>query len=520
MGLRLGDAIAIALYVAAMVWLGWRSQRRIKGTDGYFVGNRNMPWWAVGMSVLATAISSITFLAYPGNSYTGNWSRVVPGLMLPFATLIGVYFFVVFYRRTMFVSAYEFFERRFGNWGRSYASVLFSIGSLYRMGIILYLMSIPIRVVFGGSALTVILFAGIVVTVYTVMGGLEAVIWTDVVQGMVLILGGLLTVLVAFADVPGGASEIIHRASMAGKFDIAVSFDWKLAEESFWVFVVLGLMNNVQELATDQTLIQRYQAARTDRGAIAAVLTQLACIPLWLLFMFVGTCLWVYYQHFPNLLPAGIKADFIYPHFILTQMPTFVAGVVISAVLAAAMSSVDSSMNASAAVLLSDFYKRHLAPNRTDTHYLKVARFITAGLGAAMMVVALGLSSLEASTILEVSFFVSAVITGGLGGFFLLGFLITRANDQGARIGVAAGVVSILWCTLSSLQPALGLLPTWAVIRVHPFLIGVVGNFVIFAVGVAASFFFPRPTEQQLAGMTWWTRDRRSEKEALEQAGR
>jgi SSS family solute:Na+ symporter len=515
MALRFGDLLAIILFVAGMLWLGWWSQRRIKGTEGYFVGNRSLPGWAVGMSVLATAISSITFLAYPGNSYQGNWSRLVPGMMLPVAALIGVYFFVVFYRRTLFVSAYQYFERRFGNWGRSYASVLFSLGSLYRMGMVLYLMSIPITVMVGGNILTIIFCAGIIVTIYTVMGGLEAVIWTDVVQGIVLIAGGLITVAIAFIDVPGGANEIITRASAAGKFDMAVSFDWSFAKETIWIFILMGLVGNIQELSTDQTKVQRYQAAKSDKAAIGATLTVLACIPVWILFMFIGTCLWAYYTDFPALLPAGIKADYIYPHFILTQMPTFVAGMVISAVLAAAMSTIDSSMNGSAAVLLEDFYKRHLAPGHDDTHYLKVARYITIALGCLMMVIAWALTILDASTILDVGFFIGAVMAGGLGGFFLLGFLFKHANERGAMVGVIAGVVAILWCTLSNLNAHLGILPTWAVIEIHPYMIGVVGNAVIFVVGVIASFFFPRPTEEQLAGMTWWTRDKRSEKDAL-----
>ena len=518
--LRFGDLLAIALYTVAMLWLGWWSQKRIKGTEGYFVGNRSLPGWAVGLSILATAISSITFLAYPGNSYQGNWSRLVPGLMLPVATLIGVYFFVVFYRRTLFVSAYQYFEQRFGNWGRSYASVLFTLGSLYRMGMVLYLLSIPIKVMFGLDISTTILFAGIVVTIYTVMGGLEAVIWTDVAQGIILIAGGVITVLIAFIDVPGGAHEIVSRGMAAGKFDMAVSFDWDFTKETIWIFMLMGLVGNIQELSTDQTKVQRYQAAKTDKGAIGATLTVLACIPVWMLFMFVGTCLWAYYTDFPQLLPAGLKADYVYPHFILTQMPTFVAGMVISAVLAAAMSTIDSSMNGSASVMLEDFYKRHFRPGKEDVHYLKVARYITVALGVIMMIIAWGLSLLDANTILDIGFFIGAVMAGGLGGFFLMGFLFKHVNNRGAMVGVAAGVVSILWCTLSHLNPELGILPDWAVIKIHPYMIGVIGNVVVFVVGVIASFFFPRPTEQQLAGMTWWTRDRRSEKEALEQAGR
>ena len=505
MSLRIPDLIAIILYTVGMLWLGWWSQRRIKGTEGYFVGGRSLPGWAVGMSILATAISSVTFLAYPGSSFSGNWTRLVPGLMLPVATLIGVYFFVVFYRRTMFISAYEYFERRYGNWGRSYASIVFTLASIYRMGMILYLMALPIRVFSGWNVLTVILFAGIVVTIYTVMGGLEAVIWTDVVQGIVLILGGLVTIGIIFLDVPGGPGEIIRQALAAHKFDLAVSFDANLVKETFWVFVLQGLIGNIQEQATDQTKVQRYQAAKTDRGAIGAALTVLACIPVWAMFMFIGSCLWVYYHEFPGLLPEGVKADYVYPHFILTQMPPFLGGFVVAAVLAAAMSSIDSSMNGSAAVMLEDFYKRHFVKGKSDLHYLSVGRKITWVLGVLMMFVAYGLSLLEANTILDIGFFIGSVMAGGLGGLFFIGFLFRYVNWQGALVGLVSGVAVILWATLSHM----GFVPEGYRLTVHPFLIGVVGNVTVFVVGLIASRFFPAPAPEKIAGMTWWTRERR-----------
>lgn len=509
MALRTGDLIAIILYTLGMLWLGWWAQKRIKGTEDYFVGGRAMPSWAVGLSVLAAAISSITFLAYPGSSYTGNWSRLVPGLMLPIAALIGIYFFVVFYRRTMFISAYEYFERRYGNWGRSYASLLFTLGSIYRVGMILYLMSLPLRVLSNWNILTVILFAGIVTTIYTVMGGLEAVIWTDVVQGIILILGGIVTVIVIFLGVPGGATQIISEGAAAGKFDIAVSFDWSLARETFWLFALMGLVGNLQEHATDQSKVQRYQAPKTDRGAIYASFWVLLCIPLWMLFMFIGSCLWVYYRQFPNLLPEGIKADYVYPHFILSQMPPFVGGLVISAVLAAAMSSISASMNASASVLVEDFYKRHFVRKADDQHYLGRARHVTLALGVLGMAVAYGLSLLEANTILDIGFFIGSVMAGGLGGFFFLGFLFRRTTTQGAAIGLISGLVVTLWCTLSRL----GMVPEPYAVHVHPFIIGVVGNVTVFVVGLVASMFFAPPSPEKLAGMTWWTRQRRARPE-------
>jgi len=501
--LRFADLFAVFLYAVGILWLGWWTQKRIKGTEGFFLAGRSMPSWAVGMSVLATAISSITFLAYPGSSYTGNWSRLVPGLMLPFATAIGVYFFVVFYRRTMFVSAYEYFERRYGNWGRSYASALFSLGSLYRMGMVLYLMSLPIKVLTGWSGMTVIIFAGAIVTIYTVMGGLQGVIWTDVVQGTLLLVGGLVTIAIIFLEVPGGPAAVISQAYAAGKFNLVVSFDWTLARDTFWLFALMGLVGNIQEQATDQTKVQRYQAAKTDRDAIKAALYVLLCIPTWIMFMFIGSCLWVYYRAFPGILPEGIRADYVYPHFILTQTPPFIGGIIIVAVLSAAMAT-DSTMNGSASVILEDFYKRHFVKGKDDRHYLFVARLITWTLGALMMVVAWGFSLLNADTILDIGFFIGAIMAGGLGGFFLLGFLFKRANAQGALVGLLSGIAVILWLTLGHL----GAIPERYAPDFHPFITGVLGNVVVFVVGLAASYFFPAPDQEKISGMTWWTREK------------
>ena len=171
MSLSFGHIITILAYAVGMLLLGWWAQRRIQGTEGYFVGGRHVPGWAVGLSMLGTAISSITFLAYPGSAYTGNWSRLIPGMMLPITTLIAVYFFVVFYRRTLFVSAYEYFEHRFGPWGRSYTSAVWSIASIYRMGTILYLISLAIQSFTGWHIVTVMVVTAIIVTAYTMMGG-------------------------------------------------------------------------------------------------------------------------------------------------------------------------------------------------------------------------------------------------------------------------------------------------------------------------------------------------------------
>ena len=195
---RIGDIVTIIIYFAGLILLGVWTTRKIKQTEDYFVGGRAMPGWAVGMSMLGTAISSITFLAYPGSAFEGNWSRLVQGLMLPMAALTGVVFFVVYYRRSLFLSAYQYFEKRFGGWGRSYASIIYILGQIFRMGTVLFLLATAIKVMTHWHILTIMIIVGILVTLYTVLGGLEAVIWTDVIQTIFLILGGVLTIVVVF----------------------------------------------------------------------------------------------------------------------------------------------------------------------------------------------------------------------------------------------------------------------------------------------------------------------------------
>ena len=512
MALRFWDVVAIAIYTLGILFLGWWTKRRVKGTEGFFVGGRSMPGWAVGMSVLATAVSSITFLAYPGSSYSGDWSRLVPGLMLPFATAIGVSLFVVFYRRSRFVSAYEYFERRYGNWGRSYASILFTLSSIWRMGYVLYLLSLPIKMFTGWDGIYVILFAGAIVTIYTMMGGLEGVIYTDVIQGSVLIIGGIITIALVVMSVPGGAPAIITDAMAAGKFKLVVSWDWDFAKLTFWGFAMSGIVGNITEQGIDQTKVQRYQAPKSDREAIKAALYVLYCIPTWIMFMFVGTCLWAYYRAFP-VLPMGTASDYVYPHFILTQTPPFIGGLILVAVLSAAMAT-DSTMNGSASVVIEDFYKRHFAKNRTDMHYLFVARLVTWMLGVLMVLVAWWLTRLNADTILDVGFFVGSVLAGGLGGFFLIGFFFKHVNGKGALIGLISGLLMIVWGTLSQPKyvPEPFLIPDAYRLHMHEFFIGLLSNVAVFVVGIVASWFFPAPTEEELVGMTWWTRDRSKEK--------
>ncbi len=568
---RAGDVITIIIYFAGLIGLGLWTTKKINATEDYFVGGRAMPGWAVGISLLGTAISSVTFLAYPGSAFEGNWSRLVPGFMLPIAAVIAIIFFVVFYRRSGFVSAYEYFEARFGGWGRTYASFVYILYAVFRIGTVLFLLALPVRVLTGWELSTIIVIVGILVTIYTVMGGLEAVIWTDVIQTVFLVLGGVLTIIIVFVKVKGGMFEVLSAASAAGKFDITTSWDWDLTRDTFWMFALTGIIGNVHEFSTDQVKIQRYAAPSSETEAKRAVLTVgLGCIPVWVLFMFVGTCIWVFYQVYPNLLQSGLRPDEVFPHFILTQLPSGIGGFVVAAVMAAAMSTIDSGMNAGATVVTVDWYKKFFVRDKEDKHYLNAARVITFIMGGLGIFAAIGLAQMNTKTFLDLAFFLGAVFSAGLGGFFLLGFFFKRANKQGGKIGVAAGVLVILYLTASNLatfkvtdttietllmqgvpenivlkleslkdneirgkSPFLNqlednigsenadeyhsvimensinkkLLPYSITSGIHPFVINVFGNLTVLFVGLLASLFWPAPTPESLKRTTWWTRN-------------
>lgn len=498
------DIIAIAVCSVVFVGVGMWWSRKSASTEAYFVANRSFPGWAVGLSMMASTISSITFITYPGSAYAGNWSRLVPALMLPVGAIVAVYSLAPFYRACNLVSAYEYLERRFGSWGRIFGCVTFTVASAARMGVVLFLLCLPLQIMTGWSPATTILVAGTVVTLYTVMGGIQGVMSVDVLRSAMLLAGGVLTIVVVMSRVPGGASEVFARAWAAGKFDLTVSFDWSLARDTFLVLVINGVALQLHGFATDQIRIQRYCAARSLGGARTAVwVGGLGCIPIWALFMFVGSCLFVYYGAFPDNLPEVVENDKILPWFILKELPPGLGGIVIAALFSAAF-AIASNMNGSATVLTADIYSRHLAPGRSDQHYVRFARVIALGMGVSMIGMALTLTAVNLSqqTVLDLWFVIEAVTAGGLGGLVYLGLLSTRANSPGAAIGVVTGVTIVLWLALA----AINALPAWLNPPLHPFLIGALGNGAALLVGYLASFMFPPRTREQLAGLTWWTR--------------
>ena len=505
------DLIVVVAYWAFMAGLGIRFSRRQTSTEAYFVGKRSVPGWAMGMSMLATMISSVTFVAYPGSSYAGNWSLLVPGfLIVPTLPLVAKVV-IPFYREAVGVTAYEYFQKRFGLPARLYASAAFVLAHFSKMGFVLYLMALTISAMTGWSMTLVIVIAAVIIVFYTVLGGIEAVVWTDVVQGFVLWVGMGIALGFLFFLPPGGPSAVFSLAAQNGKFSLG-DFAWDLSRPTVPVAILYGLFWYGQRYVADQTIVQRYLLAKSDRAAVRGVsLGALLCVPVWTLFMLIGTCVWSFFKLSGNRIPNTItKADQMFPFFLSTQLPHGVLGLLLAALIGAAMSMIASDLNSLASVATEDFY-RAARPRSTDRERLRAAKTLVIIMGLLNAVTALALVHSKGS-VLSMWFAVSAIASGGLGGLFLLAFLIPRATRVGAYAGMIASTAFTMWAVLTKGQKPM--------VNLSPFnfpydelTIGAFGNIILFAIGLAASLVTATTSagEQMKAtdGTLWeWLRTR------------
>ena len=448
-----------------MLGIGIYFSRSNDSTEKYFLGGRNFKGWVIGLSLVGTSISSITFLAYPGDAFKTNWLRFLPNLALPLAIVFAAYYFLPLLRKQKSITAYEFLEERFGPEIRVYAAIAFLIVQLARISMILYLVSLVIQTVSGLSAQHSILIAGIFVAVYTILGGIEAVIWTDVVQTFVLIGGGLLCIFTIVSLVPGGLAEIIKIAWSANKLSVGeitsagfspANWGIDLSRKTATMMIFIGLISWLTEYSSNQNTVQRFCASESELEARKAMfICALISIPTWAFFMFLGTALWVFFQHHPaelaiNILAGGSPAEEILPYFILHYLPSGIVGLVIAAAIAAAMSSLDSSINSIATVSTHDVYRRFLMKNKADSHYLRFARAVSTITGILMVGGALYLLETSTTTLQDTATILTAVLAGGLLTIYLIGFFSTRCSTIHILIGILATITYTLWAIIQS----------------------------------------------------------------------
>ena len=477
------DKLVLGGYFLGMVALGAWFRKRSSTPEGFMIASGRLPGWAVGLSILGTFVSSVTFLAYPGKAYDTDWDAFVFSLTLPPAALAAVFFFIPLYRSKVKVSAYEFMERRFGPWARVYGSASFMFGSLARIGMILFLVSLVLHSLTGWSHFSIIVVTGLGVTLYTLAGGIEAVIWTDVIQVIVLLGGALFSVGVLLSDIPGGLERVLSEGARAGKLSLG-SWRFDLAAPTAWVVLLYGLVENLRNFGVDQNYVQRYQTTRSAAAAARSVwFAALAYIPLSLLFLFIGTALYVFYQVHPDLLPQALRAasagDRIFPHFIATQLPPGVRGLLVAALMAAAMSSIDSSLNCVSTLSLLDFHQRFFRPGMDDGTSLRLLRIYTLIWG--LLGTAAGLAMIRVQSALETTWRLGGIAGGGVVGLFLLGLLFKRVRAGHAAAAVAAGLAAVAWATFARDLPEGW---TWLECPWHPNMVAVIGTVTLLAVGI------------------------------------
>ncbi|KHJ39299.1 sodium/glucose cotransporter [Pedobacter glucosidilyticus] len=477
--LPLLDLAIIAIYLVAMVLVGVYFSRRNNSSDQFTKASGLIPGWAIGLSIYATFLSSNTFLGVPGKAFGGNWNAFVFSISMPLAAWVAAKYFVPFYRSTGEVSAYTNLEKRFGAWARTYAVVCFLLTQLARMGSIFFGISLTLQALTGYSMETIMLVTGICIIIYTVMGGIEAVIWTEVVQGVLKTLGAVLIVYLIVVDMPGGVSKIIEIGQQDDKFSLG-SLSLDFTQATFWVVLLYGFFINLNNFGMDQNYVQRYHTASSEKEAAKSVwLCVWIYVPASLMFFIIGTCLYAYYQVNPELIEAvklqaaaerlGLNAnsieiknlaaslqpadygDKVMPHFMVTMIPTGLIGLIVSAILSAAMSTISSGMNASATVFSEDIYKRYFKANISEKQNMKLLHIATVVFGLLGMIC--GIAMIGVKSILDIWWQLSGIFAGGMLGLFLLGIISKKSGNMEAFAATIVGILVIIWLSLSNLIP-------------------------------------------------------------------
>ncbi len=506
--LPLIDITVIIIYMLAMLWIGFYFSKKNKNSEQFTKASGMIPGWAIGLSIYATFLSSNTFLGVPGKSFGTNWNAFVFSLSMPLAAWVAVKYFVPFYRSTGEVSAYTHLEKRFGPWARTYAVVCFLLTQFARMGSIFFGMALSLQALTGFSMASIMIVMGVCIIIYTVLGGMEAVIWTEVAQGILKTLGAILILYLIVKEMPGGLQQTFAIAGENNKMSLG-SLSPDFTSSTFWVVLLYGFFINLNNFGMDQNYIQRYHTAKGVKQAGKSVwMCVWMYVPASLLFFIIGAALFAYYQVHPELIETvklkvaterlGTNAtlqqvqamsaslqpadygDKVLPHFMVTKIPTGLIGLIVAAILSAAMSTISSNMNASATVFTMDIYKRYFNKTITDKVQLRTLHLATVVFG--LIGLGTGLAMIGAKSLLDVWWELSGIFAAGMLGLFLLGLISRKAKNAEAVTAVIIGVLVILWMTFSDRLPA-----GWLKSSMHKNMIIVVGTLVIFLVGVLLS---------------------------------
>jgi SSS family solute:Na+ symporter len=491
------DLAVIVVYLLCMILTGLWFSRKNRNAAQFTTASGSIPGWALGLSLYATFLSSNTFLGVPGKSFGTNWNAFVFSLSMPLAAFIAAKYFVPFYRHSGEVSAYTHLERRFGPWARTYAMSCFILMQLARMGTIFFGVALALQALTGLDMRTIMTVTGVCIIIYTVLGGMEAVIWTEVLQGIIKTAGAVIILCLVIGGMNNGVSDIFRMGMADGKFSLGSFNISDFSTSTFWVVFLYGFFINLNNFGMDQNYVQRYHTARSEQEASRSIwLCVYWYVPVSMVFFFIGTALYAYAQQHPEMIqtikqqvaaerqvaadtlqPADY-GDKVLPWFMVTKVPKGLLGLIVAAILSAAMSTVSSGMNSTATVFLKDIYQRYIRPGASPATDMKVLYIATTVTG--LLAILFGISMIGVKSILDIWWELSGIFAGGMLGLFLLG-MVSRTKNAAAVTATLIGLLVIVWMSLSKYLPAT--LVRWRS-PLHVHMIIVVGTLSIFLAGM------------------------------------
>lgn len=471
---------SLGVYLCCMLGIGFYFSKRDKSTAQFFLAGGRIPWWAAGLSIYGTQLSAITFMAIPVIVYATDWRLALGSFMIFAIVPIIIRFYLPFFRRLRITTAYQYLELRFNVKVRLLGSLTFILLQLARMGVVVFLPAIAISSVTGMNIYLCIAIMGVFSTAYTVLGGMEAVIWTDVVQVVVLLGGALFSLFLAIGQIDGGLAQVIQVGVAHEKFTL-VEWSWDYTQLVFWVAVIGFFFLNLISYTSDQVVIQRYLTVKSEAEAAKSLWTNgILTLPGILLFFGLGTVLYVYYLSNPQKI-GSTNPEELLPYFIVAELPVGIAGLVIAGIFAASMSSLDSSMNSIATAYITDIHS-YFNPQTDDRKSLRLAKIITVLMGLFGTLAAMWIASSDVGFIFDLFQKLLGMIGGSLAGVFMLAIFTQRANATGAIIGTLCGAgITFMISRFSD---------------INGYLYGAIGVISCFAIGYVASLFFPKGRSQ------------------------
>ena len=430
----------LILYLVAMLGMGIYFMRRENGAEDFFKGGGRVPWWAAGISIYATMLSAITYMAIPAKAYATDWTYYPMLWMIPVVGFPVIWYYLPYFRRLKAASAYAILEERFNLATRMMASTLFCIFMVARMALVMYLPSLALTAVTGIDIYLCIILMGLVTIVYCTMGGVEAVIWGDVVQGCILVGGAIFAALYLWGNTEGGFSGAWQLAVDNDKMRLFVwSLDYRRV--TFWVAIIGGgIANNLISYTSDQTVIQRYMTTKDEKSAGRSILVNgFMSVFISVAFYFIGTGLYTFYKTHPQSLDITMQqGDAIFPYFMMSQMPAGIAGLLIAAIFAATMSTISSNINSVSTAFSVDFIQR-FRPSIKDATLLRVARWTCIVSGLMGLGIALLMATWDIASLLDYFNTILGLLTSGLGGLFVMAVFFPRIKGRAALTGFIAG---------------------------------------------------------------------------------